>query len=118
MITWRFYFGYFGDRYCSLRSPQLCWGLNGCSVKSKKGDCGCGNNNSGISSGGNGDKNSNYSSLDNKPKINGVEINGDVSFDDLGLNEIVSNIVKDIMGGIKFSINKEDDCLQTEYEGK
>ena len=29
MITWRFYFWYFKDRYCSLCSPQLCWGLNG-----------------------------------------------------------------------------------------
>ncbi len=33
MITWRFYFWYFRDRYCSLYSPQLCWGLNGRSVK-------------------------------------------------------------------------------------
>lgn len=32
MITWRFYFWYFRDRYCSLYSPQLCWGLNGRSV--------------------------------------------------------------------------------------
>ena len=29
IITWRFYFWYFRDRYCSLYSPQLCWGLNG-----------------------------------------------------------------------------------------
>ncbi len=29
IITWRFYFWYFKDRYCSLCSPQLCWGLNG-----------------------------------------------------------------------------------------
>ena len=33
IITWRFYFWYFRDRYCSLCSPQLCWGLNGRSVK-------------------------------------------------------------------------------------
>lgn len=35
MITWRFYFWYFRDRYCSLYSPQLCWGLNGRSVSMK-----------------------------------------------------------------------------------
>lgn len=34
MITWRFYFWYFRDRYCSLCSPQLCWGINGRSVTS------------------------------------------------------------------------------------
>lgn len=49
-----------------------------------------------------------YRLMQNKPRINGVELDGDVTLEELGIGGLTA-------GGVTFSIDEENECLQIEY---
>ena len=56
---------------------------------------------------------SNYEILENKPKINGVELIGDKSFEDLGLSDFVSSME---LEEVQLALEKELENLQKELD--
>lgn len=82
-----------GDTYKYNKSSGIWY-----KTKIQPGDCGCGD----------GGDTPDYTKIKNKPKINGVELDGDIALEDLGLGNFTA-------GGVTFSVDEENECLQIEY---